>query len=170
MATSKTARKPSPSDEEFEFAPAWRPEEEESISGEITFRSQATSEFGDYIALTIRPAAGKTIHAADPDGEVRSVVTDGESEYTVHCFGTVLDNAVRRIRPKLGETIAFKKLGKRLPKGKTPESAKERDWFNAWQVRLLSDRGDDALYGPNPSRKDKDNGYTGAWADEPMPE
>lgn len=166
MATAKTRSAPEPDAAEFEFAPAWRPEEGESISGRITFRAQAESEFGPYIALTIRPPAGRTIHAQDPDGDVRSVVTDGEAEYTVHCFGTVLDNAVRRIRPKLGETIAFKKLGKRLPKGKTPESAKERDWFNAWQVRLLSDRGDDALYGAAPSRGDDGS----SWADEPMPE
>jgi hypothetical protein len=166
MATTKTAQKPSPSEEEFEFAPAWRPEEGESISGEITFRAQATSEFGDYIALTIRPAAGKSIHAQDPDGDVRALVTNGTDEYTVHCFGTVLDNAVRRIRPKLGEMIAFKKLGKRLPKGKTPESAKERDWFNAWQVRLLSDRGDDALYGAASSRE-RDGDRGGEFNDEP---
>jgi hypothetical protein len=169
MATTKPATKPAHSEDEFEFAPAWRPVEGESIAGTITFRAQAQSEYGEYIALTIRPDAGKSIHVQDPDGDVRAIQTDGESEYTVHCFGTVLDNAVRRIRPKLGETIAFKKLGKRLPKGKDESKARPNDWFNAWQVRLLSDRGDDALFGPNPSRKG-DDGYTGAWADEPMPE
>lgn len=166
MATTKAATRPPSDSDEFEFAPAWRPEEGESVSGVITFRAQAESEFGPYVALTIRPPAGKSIHIQDPDGDVRALVTNGTDEYTVHCFGTVLDNAVRRIRPKLGETIAFKKLGKRLPKGKTPESAKERDWFNAWQVRLLSDRGDDALYGAAASRE-RDGDAGGQFNDEP---
>lgn len=167
MAGTK-ARTAPPIDQtdEFEFAPAWRPEEGESVSGRIVFRAQAQSEFGPYVALTIVPPAGRTIHMQDPDGDVRAVTTDGETEITVHCFGTVLDNAVKRIRPKLGETIAFKKLGKRLPKGKTAESAKERDWFNAWQVRLLSDRGDDALYGAAPSNE-RDGDRGGEFNDEP---
>jgi hypothetical protein len=168
MAQTK-ARTPAPPDQsdDFDFAPAWRPEVGESIRGVITLRSRATSEFGEYIALTIRPPAGRNIHMQDPDGDVRAVVTDGEMEVTVHCFGTVLDNALRRERPKVGETIGFKSLGKRLPKGKTEESAKSTDWFNAWQVRILSDRGDDALYGPAQGSRERDGDPGGEFNDEP---
>lgn len=165
MATAKTAQKP-PESDEFDFAPAWRPSEGESLRGTVVRRSKATSEFGEYIALTLRPVKGRTIHVQDPDGDVRAIQTEETDEVTVHCFGTVLDNALRRIRPRVGEEIAFKKLGKRLPRGMSEDKAKSTDWFNAWQVRLMSDRGDDDLYGA-PERKREES--SDDW-NEPMPE
>jgi hypothetical protein len=105
---------------------------------------------------------------ADPDGEVRSVQTDDVEEVAVHCFGTVLDNSVRKVRPKVGEDIAFKKGDKYLRRGVTEEKARKSDWINGWQVRLLSDRGDDALYGPVQERsRERDGDAGGEFNDEP---
>lgn len=168
MATSKTAPKPPHDDSEFEFAPGWRPNVGESLTGTVVARDKGENEYGPYVILTLRPDKGRTIHVQDPDGEARAIQTEETDAVAVHCFGTVLGNSVKKVRPKVGERIAFKKGEKYLRKGVDESRAKTSDWINAWQVRLLTDRGDDDLYGVAESRsRERDGDPGGEFSDEP---
>jgi hypothetical protein len=149
MAGSKTkdAAPAARSDDVFDFAPGWMPNEGESLIGTVTDRGIGEGEFGEYIIITLRPDAGQTIHIRQERTQME-YTTDGTEEdvVAVHCFGAVLDSAMRKLRPPVGMRIAFRKLGKRLRKG--GEESNPRDWFNAWQVRDLSVKSDDDLFGP----------------------
>jgi hypothetical protein len=154
MATkaSKTSERAS-SDDVFDFAPGWMPNEGESLIGTVTDRSIGEGEFGQYLVITLRPDAGQKINVRQ-EGTQMEYETDGTEDdvVAVHCFGAVLDNAVRKLRPAVGARLGFKKLGKRLRKGGDENNT--RDWFNAWTVRDLSVKTDDDLFGPATSTGD----------------
>jgi hypothetical protein len=130
----------------FEFPPAWLPEDNEKVVGTVTARERAENMYGLYVVLTIRPDAGQTITVKEA-GKVAAQETDGEMVVAVHCFGAVLANAMRRIRPAEGARLGFRKLGKMLPRGMDASRAKESDYFNGWQVRDLTVKSDDELFG-----------------------
>jgi len=149
MASKQSqTREPAPSsDDVFDFAPGWMPDEGETLVGAVIDRSKGEGEFGEYLIVTLRPDAGQSIHVRQERTQM-DYTTDGseDDKVAVHCFGAVLDNAIRKLRPQVGQRLAFKKLGKRLRKGGDEQNT--RDWFNAWAVRDLSVKTDDDLFGP----------------------
>jgi hypothetical protein len=170
MATSKSrTREPATSDDVFDFAPGWMPLENESLIGAVTERSVGEGEYGEYIIITLRPDAGQSIHVKEGDSRMPVTTTGDEDDLiAVHCFGAVLDNAVRKMRPAVGARLAFKSLGKRLRKG--GDENRKQDWFNAWAVRDLSVKSDDDIFGkpePSAAERGKRAAEAGGFGDEP---
>lgn len=134
------------SDDVFDYAPGWMPEDGESLTGTVTERSVGSGAYGDYIVITMRPDAGQAINVSEEKTRMPIVTTgDDDERVAVHCYGAVLDNGIRRIRPQIGGRLAFRKLGKRTRKG--GDDSNERDKFNAWQIRDLSVKTDDDIFG-----------------------
>jgi hypothetical protein len=158
-ATQGADRRAAGQTDEFEFPPAWLPEDNERIVGTVTARERAENQYGPYIVLSLRPDAGQTITLKE-SGQITAQETDGELVVAVHCFGAVLANAMKRIRPAVGARLGFRKLGKMLPRGMDKAHAKESDYFNGWQVRDLTVKSDDQLFGPTDEP-------TGQFNDEP---
>jgi hypothetical protein len=146
MATSKNTKERASSDDVFEFAPGWMPEDGERLIGTVADRGIGEGEFGKYIVITLRPDADQEIHVSEEKTRMPYTTTGDEDDLVaVHCFGAVLDNAIRSIRPAVGARLGFRKVGKRTRKGGDPDVA--RDQFNAWQVRDLSPKTEDDIFG-----------------------
>lgn len=80
-----------------EFAPAWRPEEGDVITGNVVSITQRQGDFDPYWIVTLEK-------------------DDGQRE-AIHAFHTRARQELERIRPQVGHRIAMKYLGKR--QGKT---------------------------------------------------
>lgn len=74
------------------YAPAWRPDVDDKLSGEVVALSERDGGYGSYPILTIR--------------------RDGGEELAVHAVHQVLSSQLAELRPKVGDRIAIKYLGK----------------------------------------------------------
>lgn len=76
------------------YAPAWRPEPDERLVGEVVELSQRVGYQGDlYAIITVREEDGR--------------------EWAIHAFHSVLANEFAKLRPRVGERIAVKYAGQR---------------------------------------------------------
>jgi hypothetical protein len=57
-ATQGADRRAAGQTDEFEFPPAWLPEDNERIVGVVTARERAENQYGPYIVLSLRPDRG----------------------------------------------------------------------------------------------------------------
>jgi hypothetical protein len=74
------------------FAPAWRPDVDDRLIGEVVALSERDGGYGSYPILTIRRDSGE--------------------ELAVHAMHQVLSSQLAELRPKVGDRIAIKYLGK----------------------------------------------------------
>lgn len=80
----------------------WKPSVGDEIIGTVADVSERETEFGVYPLVTIEATDGRLVD--------------------VHCFHTVLKKELGRIKPKAGDEIGIKYLGK--PEGRSYESYK----------------------------------------------
>jgi hypothetical protein len=81
------------------FAPAWRPDVDDQLVGEVVALSEHDGGFGAYPIVTLR--------------------RDGGEEVAVHCIHYVLSSELAKLRPKAGDRLAIKFLGKLAKKSGT---------------------------------------------------
>lgn len=79
------------STQEFDFAPAWRPEVGDVVEGEIVTLDNGYSNYGQYPIVTLRLADG--------------------SEVAIHAFHSALRNRLMDVKPSIGNTLAVKYFG-----------------------------------------------------------
>jgi len=79
---------------DLNYAEGWRPEEGDTLLGRVTDLSMGASTYGRYPIVTVAPE-------------------DGGDAVAVHAFHTGLKNRLAELRPKVGERIGIKYLGKR---------------------------------------------------------
>lgn len=103
---------------DLEYAEGWRPNEGDTIIGEVVEIGKGWSDQSDshYPIITIKPQ-------------------DGGDPVAVHCFHTTLYGRLLDLRPKVGERIGIKYQGKDKTKDGKREVAK-------YVVKM--DRGADA--------------------------
>lgn len=78
------------------FAPAWRPDVDDRLIGEVVALSERDGGYGSYPILTIR--------------------RDGGEELAVHAMHDVLSRELAKLRPAVGDRLAIKYCGKVSPK------------------------------------------------------
>lgn len=78
---------------DVEFAPAWRPDPGDKLSGEVVGIGERAGEYGSYPIVTLRR-------------------DDGE-ELALHAFHSVLASELAALRPKLGDRLAVRYDGKK---------------------------------------------------------
>jgi hypothetical protein len=84
-----------------EFAAAWRPDAGDKLAGEVVAIGERQGQYDPYPIVTLRR-------------------DDGE-EFAIHAFHTVLGAQLAALRPKLGDRIAVKYIGKTQNKAGTGE-------------------------------------------------
>ena len=82
------------------YAPAWRPDVDDKLSGEVVALSERDGGYGNYPIVTLR---------RDDNGE----------ELAVHAMHQVLSSQLAELRPKVGDRIAIRYLGKIANKAST---------------------------------------------------
>lgn len=85
------------------YAAAWRPDVDDKLVGEVVALSERDGGYGNYPILTLRR-------------------DDGE-ELAVHAMHYVLSSELAKLRPKIGDRLAIKYLGKIAPKTGAPYHA-----------------------------------------------
>jgi hypothetical protein len=124
MATSKDKTSGSAAakaDDPFDFAPGWRPEPMDTVTGEVTAVDMAENQYGPYPVVTVKH---------DNSGEL----------VAIHGFHTVLRNAFERIRPMPGARIAVRYLGE-VTEDKSGRKLSQS--YYGYQVRALDQSADD---------------------------
>jgi hypothetical protein len=75
-----------------DYAPAWRPAVDDKLTGEVVALSERDGGYGTYPIITLK--------------------RDDGDELAVHAMHTVLSAQLAELRPKVGDRIAIKYLGK----------------------------------------------------------
>ncbi len=98
----------------FEFAPAWRPDEDDApiLEGEFTDIAEGFTEYGTYPIITI----------TDDNGEMRAW----------HAMTQLAKDQLAKATPKLGERLKIMYGGKK--QGKNPG----REPYTRWRVENLT--------------------------------
>lgn len=113
-----------------DYAAAWRPEPGDSLIGFLTEIAVGTSDYGDYPILTLTTANG--------------------DRASVHAFHTVLKDGLIDAQPSIGEELAIKYNGLRLPKGldeKTAPKVGSKDDPRYHDYRVIINRAPEDVWG-----------------------
>jgi hypothetical protein len=78
---------------DYEFAPAWLPKTGQVLEGNIANIDTGASQYGAYPIVTVENAQGE--------------------KFAVHCFHTAIRGQLARVRPKVGDPIGIKYMGKK---------------------------------------------------------
>lgn len=78
---------------DYDFAPAWLPKDGDVLEGKVANIDTGSSAYGAYPIVTVETATGE--------------------KKSVHCFHTAIRGQLTRIRPKIGDPIGIKYLGKK---------------------------------------------------------
>jgi hypothetical protein len=132
MATRKTQDQTSGSAaadaaDPFDFAPGWRPEPGDTVTGEVISVDMAENQYGPYPVVTVQQEDGEKI--------------------ALHAFHTVLRNAFERARPMPGIKLAVRYTGEitKYKNGRTLDNP-----YHGYQVRMLDQTADD-VWGKRPN-------------------
>ena len=93
-----------------DYAPAWKPEPEGTLIGEIVELTERDGGYGSYPIVTVRQDDGQVLAA--------------------HAFHTVLAQQLAEHRPAIGERIGIKYKGKTRSSGERPVD------YHAYVVRV----------------------------------
>lgn len=109
-----------------DYAPAWRPEPGNSVVGFVQEITLGTTDYGTYPIVTIVSEVGERV--------------------AIHAFHSVLKDGLLRARPSIGEEIAVRYNGKRLPKGVNPKDkgAKDKEYHD---YRVIVNRAPEDIWG-----------------------
>jgi hypothetical protein len=99
---------------ELDYAKAWLPEEGETLVGIVTELQIGTSDYGQYPILVVQPEVG--------------------DRRSVHAFHTVLHDRLLELMPDVGEEIAFKYMGRVLPKNAKAGATVKDDGYESYRV------------------------------------
>jgi len=111
----------------FDYAPGWKPEPGDTVMGTVKALDNGYSQWGEYKIVTL--------------------IQENGEEVAVHAFHTVLENALKRIRPVPGDKIAIRYVGEQTPKG-DPNGKP----FHVYQVRSMDAKGEEFWGKPTAAR------------------
>ncbi len=106
------------------YADAWRPAEGDILLGYVSELGIGNSKYGDYPILTVQTADGAL---------------------AVHAFHTVLRDKLLELEPSIGEQIAIKYLGRKLPRNADKGATLADDGYESYHV--IIDRGTVDVWG-----------------------
>lgn len=98
----------------FEFAPAWRPDQDDAptLEGEFTDIAEGYTEYGPYPIVTIK--------------------TDAEQMYAWHAMTNIAKGQLTKATPKIGERLRITYGGKHQGKNAA------REPYTRWRVENLT--------------------------------